>query len=189
MPYNRHFGNKQSIFGEDTKGHDVKAFGDTTGKYFMWDASANAFILVGNLNQTGTLALTGDLELSAQFIKGQRFEVTYSQVAAADVAKTFFIAPAPCKLISAYERHVTVAGQAGTLTIEKLNTGEAPGAGDVMLAAAFDLTSAANTPVSKAAVVDGKESMVAGDAMCLKLASGAATSYALGTITSTLEWL
>jgi hypothetical protein len=125
---------------------------------------------------------------AGRFIVGERFQATYPQVAAADVAKTFFIAPAACKVISAYERHVTVAGQAGTLTIEKLNTGEAPGAGDVLLASAFDLTSTANTPVSKAAVTDGKEVMVAGDALCLKLASGAATSYALGTITVTLQW-
>lgn len=121
------------------------------------------------------------------FISGSRFQVTYPQVAAADVAKTFFIAPVACKVISAYERHVTVAGQAGTLTIEKLTSGEAPSAGDVVLAAAFDLVSTANTPVSKSAVTDGKEIMAAGDALCLKLASGAATSYALGTITVTLE--
>lgn len=129
-----------------------------------------------------------NLVIPTEFISGQRFEVTYSQVAAADVAKTFFIAPAGCKVISAYERHVTVAGQAGTLTIEKLNTGEAPSQGDVVLAAAWDLTSTANTPVSKAAVTDGKEILVAGDALCLKLASGAATSYALGTITVVMQW-
>ena len=123
------------------------------------------------------------------FIVGSKFQVTFPQVAAADVAKTFFIAPAACKVLSAYERHVTVAGQAGTLTIERLNTGDAPGAGDVLLAAAFDLTSTANTPVSKAAVTDGKEILVAGDALCLKLASGAATSYALGTITVTMQYV
>jgi len=175
--FGRFFGYKQSHFGSDTYGHDVKAFGDTTDKYFMWDASANAFILAG------------DLEVSEQFVKGSRFQVTYPQVAAADVAKTFFIAPAACKIVSAYERHVTVAGQAGTLTIEKLTTGEAPGAGDVILAAAFDLTSTANTPVSKAGVTTAAGSLVAGDALCLKVASGAATSYALGTITVEMEWL
>ena len=126
---------------------------------------------------------------TGKFVPGQKFIVQYPQVAAADVAKTFFIAPAACKVLSAYERHVTVAGQAGTLQIEKLNTGEAPGAGDAVLATAFDLTSTANTPVTKAAVTDGKESLVAGDALCLKLASGAATSYALGTITVTMQWI
>ena len=53
MAYNRHFGWKYSHFGEDTKGHDVKAYGDTTGKYFFWDASANKFYLVGDLNLNG----------------------------------------------------------------------------------------------------------------------------------------
>jgi len=180
---NRHFGNKYSHFGEDTKGHDLKVFGDTTGKYFLWDASANKFILVGDIEAVGALAL------SSQFIKGQKFTVTYPDVAAADVAKTFFIAPAACKIISAYERHVTVAGQAGTLTIEKLTTGEAPGAGDVILAAAFDLASTANTPVTKAGVTTAAGTLAAGDALCLKLASGNAASYALGTITVTMEWV
>ena len=152
----------------------------------------------GNLvfynKSTGTDILTidqdGDIELAtAQAVKGSYFTVTYAQVAAADVAKTFFIAPAACALVSAYERHVTVAGQAGTLTIEKLTTGEAPSAGDVLLASAWDLTSTANTPVSKAAVSSGVEELAAGDALCLKLASGAATSYALGTITCLMKWL
>jgi hypothetical protein len=131
----------------------------------------------------------GNLKNASSFIQGQRFVVQYPQVAAADVAKTFFIAPAACKVVSAYERHVTVAGQAGTLQIEKLNTGEAPGAGDVVLAAAFDLTSTANTPVKKDALATAAASLVAGDALCLKVASGAATSYALGTITVVMEWL
>jgi len=132
----------------------------------------------------------GDVELgTSQFLKGQVFVVQYPQVAAADVAKTFFVAPAACEVIAASERHVTIAGQAGTMTIEKLNTGEAPGTGDVILAAAFDLVSTANTTVTKVAVADGKEQLVAGDALCLKLASGNAASYALGTITVTLKWL
>src|SRR3972149_181519 len=45
--YARHFGYKYSHFGEDTKGHDVKAFGDTTGKYFLWDADINTFTIRG----------------------------------------------------------------------------------------------------------------------------------------------
>lgn len=133
---------------------------------------------------------TGDVELgTAQFVKGQVFTVQYPQVAAADVAKTFFIAPAACEFIAASERHVTVAGQAGTMTIEKLTAAEAPGSGDVLLGEAFDLVSTANTTVTKVAVADGKELLAAGDALCLKVASGAATSYALGTITVTMKWL
>lgn len=145
-----------------------------------------------NFGTTGfphKVTVSGDFEVTGQNVKGTRFTVSYPQVSATDVAKTFFVATAPCKLISAYERHVTVAGQAGTLTIEKLNTGEAPSAGDVLLASAWDLTSTANTPVSKAGVTSGVESLVAGDSLCLKIASGSATSYALGTITVEMEWL
>mgnify|MGYP001004195036 CR=1 FL=1 len=123
-----------------------------------------------------------------QFIPGERFTVTYPDVAAADVAKVFWIAPAACKIISAQERHVTVAGQAATLQIEKLSTGEAPGAGDALLATGFDLTSAANTPVLDLAVATGVEALVAGDALCLNLAAGNAADYALGTITVVMEW-
>lgn len=124
-----------------------------------------------------------------KFVAGQKFIVQYPQIAAADVAKTFFIAPAACKIIEARERHVTVAGQAGTLQIEKLESGEAPGAGDALLSTAFDLTSTANTPVTKAAVSTAAATLAAGDCLCLKLASGAATSYALGTITVTMQWV
>ena len=131
----------------------------------------------------------GGLEITGDFVKGERFQVTYPQIAAADVAKTFFIAPAPCKVISAYERHVTVAGQAGVLTIEKLTSGEAPSAGDDLITAGFDLTSTANVPVTKAAVTTAAASMAAGDCLCLKAQSGSASSYALGTVTVTLEWL
>lgn len=54
MAYNRHMGYKYSHFGEDTKGHDVKAFGDTTGKYIFWDASADTFYVTGTLSLDGT---------------------------------------------------------------------------------------------------------------------------------------
>jgi hypothetical protein len=136
-----------------------------------------------------SVAAAGGLEITADFLKGERFTVQYPQVAAADVAKTFFIAPAACKIISAYERHITVAGQACALTIEKLTSGEAPGNGDDLFATGFDLTSTANVPVSKTAVTTAAGTLAAGDALCLKVQSGNAASYALGTITVTMEWL
>jgi hypothetical protein len=117
-----------------------------------------------------------------------RFCVAVGPIAAADLGKPIFTAPAPCSLVAAWETHITVAGQAGTLTLEKCNTGEAAGAGEAMLAAAWNLESTANTPVEKAAVADGKEDMIAGDSIFTKVASGAATSYAGGCITLLLEW-
>jgi len=178
--------------GKGTKfpnGIDVPA-----GKMFIDEVVMTAS--AAELNKLdGVTATMAEINLAAsgltagKFIVGEKFQVTYPQVAAADVAKTFFIAPAACKIISAYERHVTVAGQAGVLTIEKLTTGEAPGAGDDLFAAGFDLTSTANTPVSKTAVTTAAGTLAAGDALCLKVQSGAATSYALGTITATMQWV
>lgn len=51
--YGRNFGYKKSDFGSNTNGHDIKAYGDTTGKYIEWDASADT------LKVSGTLALNG----------------------------------------------------------------------------------------------------------------------------------
>lgn len=152
-----------------------------SGEYGLWTGAPGSEVQVAE--EDGHLIHAGGSPIA-----GQQFQVTYPQVAAADVAKSFFIAPAKCKFVSATERHVTVAGQAGTLQIEKLASGEAPGSGDALLGEAFDLTSTANTPVTKAAVTTDVVHLSAGDALCLKLASGAATSYALGTITALMEW-
>jgi hypothetical protein len=148
--------------------------------------AVTATTFTGNLvgNVSGVLTQT-----SGTPIVGDRFEVTYPQVAAADVAKTFYIANQACKVISARERHVTVAGQAGVLTIEKLTTGEAPGAGDDLFGTGFDLTSTANTPVSKTAVTTAAGTLAAGDALCLKTQSGNPASYALGTISVLMEYV
>ena len=131
----------------------------------------------------------GGLELTSDFVKGERFQVTFPNIAAADVAKAFFVAPAACTLLSAYEIHGTVCDAADTLQIEKCTSGEDAGAGDELLAAAFTLNSTANTPVSKAAVTTAAATLAAGDALLLKFKSGDGTNYAEGCITCTLEWL
>jgi len=137
-----------------------------------------------------TIDQDGDIEFgTAQFLKGQVFTVQLPRLAAADIGLPFFVAPAACEVISASERHVTVAGQAGTMTIEKCTAAEAPGAGDVVLASAFDLVSTANTTVTKSATATAVEQMAAGDALVTKLASGAATSYAGASLTVTMKWL
>lgn len=155
-----------------------------------WSSGKLVFFNKADGTEIITIDSDGDVELTtAQCIAGQYFTVTYPNIAAADVAKAFFVAPAACALVSAYETHGTVCDAGDTLTIEKCNTGEDAGAGDVMLAAAWTMNSTANTPVSKAAVSDGKESMVAGDTMMLKFASGDGTNYAEGCVTCLLKWL
>ena len=59
--YGRHFGYKQSHFGADAKGHDMKAFGDTTGKYVFWDASADTLYVVGSLHLNGVTFSIDDI--------------------------------------------------------------------------------------------------------------------------------
>ena len=122
-----------------------------------------------------------------KYVVGSRFQVTFHNFASADCAKTFFIAPCNCKVIEARERHVTVAGQAGTLQVEKVPSGTAVGSGTVTLASAFDLTSTANTVVTKTALTTSASTLATGDALALKVASGASTSLALATLTVTME--
>ena len=43
--------------GADTDGHDVQFFGATTGKYWLWDESIDAMIVVGDSALFGTLSL------------------------------------------------------------------------------------------------------------------------------------
>ncbi len=47
-------------FGVDDTGLDVKLYGATSGKYVLWDESADTLYVVGTLSHTGTLSLTGD---------------------------------------------------------------------------------------------------------------------------------
>lgn len=60
----RHFEYKKSHFGSDTKGHDLKAFGTTTGKYMFWDESTDTFSVVGTTSITGATTLTGNVAIT-----------------------------------------------------------------------------------------------------------------------------
>ena len=60
--YRLNFDFKSTTGGADTYGHDMKFFGDTTGKYVHWDASADTLYVVGTLDLTGTFN-SGNLAL------------------------------------------------------------------------------------------------------------------------------
>lgn len=52
----KHSGTAASVmFGVDDNGVDVKMFGDTTGKYAMWDSSADKLIVVGTADMGTSL--------------------------------------------------------------------------------------------------------------------------------------
>ena len=59
----------QSLLGTLTvgisgTGYDVKFWGDTAGKYWLWDESADGVVLVGTFTQTGNMAVTGTLTVT-----------------------------------------------------------------------------------------------------------------------------
>ena len=68
--HGRNLGYKKSYFGQDTFGHDVKAFGTTTGKYFEWDESADTFTISGTFAQTGAMTITGNTQQTGTFTVG-----------------------------------------------------------------------------------------------------------------------
>ena len=124
-----------------------------------------------------------------KFMPGTRFEVEAINLASAGIPSLIFTAPYPCKLIRVIERRATVAGQAGTMQVEKVPSGTAPGSGTNQLASAFDLTTTVNTNVIISALTTAAANLAVGDSLGVKLASGASTSYAGGTVTAVLEWL
>jgi hypothetical protein len=153
--------------------------------------TANVLTVSGAATLTGNISAAGTLTLSTgQIVKGSRFFLNLPNAAAADVGIPFWIAPAACKVVSVTERHVTVCDAADTMTLEKVPSGTAPGAGTDTLAAAFTLNSAANTNVTKNAHgTPANAALAAGDALALKFAAGDGTNYAGAAVTVLMEWV
>lgn len=124
-----------------------------------------------------------------KFIPGRRFTVQLPNFAAATAAQSFWIAPAACKVVRAYERHGTKAGQSGTLQIEKVPSATAIGSGTVLLATAIDLAGDNDTIQNVSALTTAAGTLAAGNMLATKIASGAATSLAAATLTVVLEWV
>jgi len=189
-----------SVVGSDDAGNSAVAGGDrlyinTTTAVISKITDINTQVPFGialgvvGAGATGVIAVKVHQDpVNADYPVGQKFTVSMPSFGAADVAKGFFIAPHACKVIEAIEAHGTVAGQAGTLNVEKCNTGEAAGSGNVVLATGWDLESTINTPVTLAAVSSGEEELVDGDELRLIVTAGAATSLADAVVTVVLEW-
>jgi len=123
------------------------------------------------------------------FPVGQQFTVTIPNIAAATVGKPLWIAPAPCMIVSAAERHITVCDAADTMTLEKVPSGTAAGSGTVVLAGNFTLNSTANTVVTVLqSATEAAYTLAEDDTLHLKFVSGDGTNYAGGAITITGTW-
>ena len=155
---------------------------------------ADGVVVTGTLTQTGTATFAGDLELSSgQNIKGQRFSAAYTPIAAAAIngaGVPFFIAPAPCKVISVQESHATPGATTATLDVVKCGSGIAPGSGTSLITAVFNISNnaTADTVQSKNSTNStGLSYLTTGDR--LAVVGSVVTAYAGGTVIAHLEWL
>jgi len=62
--------------GIDTDGYDVKFYGKTTSKYWLWDESADGVVLAGTFGQTGAMTITGTLDVSSNSTIGGTLGIT-----------------------------------------------------------------------------------------------------------------
>ena len=72
--------NSTLTVGVDATGYDVKFFGDTTGKYWLWDESADGVVLVGTSTQTGNSTITGNLTVSGTLTLGSGAELAEAEL-------------------------------------------------------------------------------------------------------------
>ena len=72
--------NSTLTVGVDATGYDVKFFGDTTSKYWLWDESADGVVLVGTSTQTGNSTITGNLTVSGTLTLGSGAELAEAEL-------------------------------------------------------------------------------------------------------------
>lgn len=156
--------------------------------FSIWINGSLVFIKLSD--GTAILAINpdGSIDIQGKFLKNERFELSSPLSALADLGKVYFIAPAACKIVSAYESHSIKATVAGSVQVEKLTSGQAPGSGVTTLATAFDMTSNNDVPLTVNSNTDASATLAAGDRFALKL-SGTGTTYAQGLVTLTMQYI
>ncbi|HUC20402.1 MAG TPA: hypothetical protein VMR98_02825 [Candidatus Polarisedimenticolaceae bacterium] len=113
--------------------------------------------------------------------------IPFTDAASSSKYGMFFVAPFPCSLVTAVERHGAVATGPATLDIEKLAVGILSGSGVSMITSTFDLVGAANTVQSKKpTTVSSNAGLDTGDGVALK-PSGTLTFLNDVTVTLVLK--
>lgn len=114
---------------------------------------------------------------------------TLDGAAAATAANygAFFTAPYSCQVIEAWASWATAGGSAPTLTIEKLDSGQATGAGVPVLSSTWNMGGTADDPIRvRATGVTEDRYLSPGDRLAL-VDSGTLTSVAHLTVTVLLR--
>jgi len=137
-----------------------------------------------------TISSTGATHKAVTPTIGQ-FVINRFMNATTDMPVAFFIAPAPCKVVSVSESHgaVDATTKAG-LNILKVASGAAPSTGSKVLDTTFNMTSTINTPVKINATSNTNYSqLTTGDRISGWLDTSGVTSTPASMITLVMEWV
>jgi hypothetical protein len=155
---------------------------DTVGKFTETPSTTDAQRL--GFSASATSIFLNQIGYKTEFTVSHNF-------AAAGVANIFFVAPFRSRVLKITVSYATAAGQAGALTVERLQGTEAVTAGDdlgVTTSGWVDLYTTVDTPqsITLTATVANRVLEV-NNRLALKVASGAATTLANAVITVHLE--
>ena len=155
-----------------------------SGSLVFYDRATATEIFKLNDGATG-----GPSIAQGQTIVGSRFSVNSGSVVAATTNKTFWIAPAPCKLIEAKFSSDVAASTASYLNVEKLINTLGITAGVTLQANSFPLINTANYVLTDTPAVTGTQyAMTTGDRLALKFDTSQITLLAGGVVSLTMEW-
>jgi len=169
--------------GVDDTGYDVKFYGAGTGKYWLWDESADGVVLVGSFAQTGaatissTLGVTGNttvggtLGITGNTTVGGTFSVTGATTLSSTVAVAGKITMATTTAIDFYDSGASIqASSQNTLALTGTNitlagivgiTGATTITGAVTIAGANTFTSGSGAVTLSGAVGIGADTTIA----------------------------
>ena len=115
--------NSTLTVGVDDTGYDVKLFGDTASKYWLWDTSADGVVLVGASTQTGNSTITGNLTVSGTLTLGSGAELAEAELEMLDgitagtvIASKAIVTDSNIDITGG--RNITISGELDAATLD-----------------------------------------------------------------------
>jgi len=112
--------------GVDATGHDVKFYGDTTGKYWLWDQDADGVVQVGTLTVTGAVSITGAITIAGtnrlNFTDANTYIYASATTALAIISSATLAITSPAITITGATSHVGALTMATTSKIQFTDT-------------------------------------------------------------------